>query len=178
MLKVPPLISTWPVRMRRAAKLNGRVADEQHVAEPGRGDVIGQGEKFRLQPAFRQQHPQEIHAGAGGRVEVDGPDLFQRFTMRQKDAGHRPVGADGGTVQHVVAVMQQHFGDTDQCGVQMACVQLRRQLRRGQEMALPFDPAGERHGVEIRYGADAKRGRRHPVSLMHRPGAGKSLEPD
>ena len=51
------------MRVRRALKINRRIADEQDEIFFGRGLVIFQRLEFRLQSAFGQQDFQQVHAG-------------------------------------------------------------------------------------------------------------------
>ena len=149
--------------VRGAAEGDGGVADEEDVVVPRGIRRVGEQPELRCEAAFREQHPQQVHAGAARRVEEDRADPPERLPVREEDAGDRTARGDGRAVEHVEAVVEQHLRDAHERGVQPACMQFDRQPGRREEDASVLDPRGERDGVEIRHGADAERGRWHAV---------------
>ena len=59
---------------------------------------------------------------------------------------------DGAKVGQII---EQHLGDADQAGRQLTGTQALGQAARWQKLGLSLDAAGERHGVEVRHGADS-----------------------
>ena len=81
---------------------DGGISDEEGGIDPGGIGVGLEGYQFRREATGRQQHPEEVDAGAGRWVEMDPPGLPERQPMSDPHAEHRASGEDPDAVEDLV----------------------------------------------------------------------------
>jgi hypothetical protein len=139
-----------------AAEVDGGVADQENVGFLGGGpcEVL----ELWMEAAFREEDPQEPDAGAGFRQAVNDADRVERLAVGEENTEDLPEAGDGDAIEHVVTVVEERLGNTEEGGVQFAGAHLFGELGRWNELYFAFQAASERDGVQVRDGADAKGG--------------------